>query len=79
MVKCAKCGFVGQQSEFRMGVDFFQKSFVAGCPKCGNHQSPGDASMRMFGGERPIDKDERPDCQCGNAADRVMHASEEAS
>ena len=54
-VKCSKCGHIGPESEFPTGRDFFQKPFIAACPKdCGNRQNPGDASMRMFGGERPF-------------------------
>lgn len=53
-VKCNKCGFVGNEEEFKKGRDFFQHSFISGCPKCDNRQSPGGASMRMFGGDRPF-------------------------
>lgn len=55
-VKCNKCGHVGDEAEFPKGRDFFQNSYIARCPKeCGNVQSPGDASMRMFGGQRPFE------------------------
>ena len=47
-VKCNKCGYVGDPSEFPQGRDFFQKSFIAECPKCDNRQNPGGASMRMM-------------------------------
>jgi len=54
-VKCNKCGYVGDESEFPKGRDFFQDSYIKSCPKrCGNGQSPGAASMRMTGGERPF-------------------------
>lgn len=53
-IRCNKCQHQGEISEFRTGRDFFQHTYVAGCPKCDNSQSPGDASMRMFGGERPF-------------------------
>jgi len=54
-VKCSRCGYVGHESEFPKGRDFFQNAYISGCPKkCGNTQNPGDASMRMFGGERPF-------------------------
>lgn len=53
-IKCNKCGYIGEPDEFPKGRDFFQNSYIAGCPKCDNRQSPGDASMRMFGGERPF-------------------------
>jgi hypothetical protein len=55
-VKCNKCGYVGEEKEFPKGHDFFQNPYIASCANkdCDNHQSPGDASMRMFGGERPF-------------------------
>lgn len=53
-VKCNKCEYVGDESEFPKGNDFFQNSYIRGCPKCDNRQNPGDASMRGFGGERPF-------------------------
>lgn len=56
--KCNKCGYVGAESEFPKGRDFFQKPYIAKCPKCDNRQSPGDASMRMFGGKRPFERAE---------------------
>ena len=60
-IKCNKCGFVGSESAFRHGHDFFQNDYIAGCPKCDNSQNPGDASMRMFGGARPFEyADEAP-------------------
>lgn len=57
-IKCNKCGHVGDESEFPKGRDFFQNSYIARCPKCDNQQSPGDASMRMFGGKRPFERAE---------------------
>ena len=51
-VKCNKCGFAGDESEFSWGRDFFQKRFVSACPKCDNRQNPGDASMRMMPGKK---------------------------
>jgi hypothetical protein len=54
-IKCNKCQYVGPESEFPKGNDFFQNKYVAGCPKCDNRQSPGDASMRGFGGQRPFE------------------------
>ena len=48
-VKCNKCGYIGDESEFPKGRDFFQFTFISGCPKkCGNSQSPDSASMRMM-------------------------------
>ena len=54
-VKCNKCGHVGLEEDFPKGRDFVQKIYIASCPKCDNRQSPGDASMRMFGGKRPFE------------------------
>lgn len=54
-IRCSKCGHVGPEEEFPKGYDFFQIPYVSSCPmKCGNIQSPGEASMRMMGGERPF-------------------------
>ncbi len=47
-VKCNKCGYIGDELEFPKGKDFVQKDYIKSCPKCDNHQNPGDASMRMF-------------------------------
>lgn len=76
-VRCNKCNYIGQIGEFPKGHDFFQNTYVAGCPKCDNTQSPGDASMRMFGGERPFSlvRDPEPNDVLG----KVMHRAEEAS
>ena len=53
-VKCNKCGHVGDEVEFPKGRDFFQNAYIASCPKCDNRQTPGDASMRGFGVDRPF-------------------------
>ncbi|KKK70215.1 hypothetical protein LCGC14_2926250 [marine sediment metagenome] len=55
-VKCNKCGYTGKRNEFPKRQDFFQREYIAGCanPDCNNSQNPGDASIRMFGGERPF-------------------------
>lgn len=77
-VKCNKCGHVGPEAEFPKGLDFFQREYIGGCPKgCGNHQSPGDASMRMFGGSRPFEyvREAAP----MNIVGTVMHRADEAS
>ena len=76
-VKCNKCGYVGDEGEFKKGRDFFQNQFIAGCPKCDNWQSPGDASMRGFGGERPFAfiRKQEPDDPLG----KVIHRADEAS
>ena len=47
-VKCNKCEYEGNESEFPKGRDFTQKEYISSCPKCDNRQNPGDASMRMF-------------------------------
>ena len=60
-IKCNKCGIIGEHEEFRKGRDFFQREYVAGCPKCDNSQNPGDASMRMFGGLRPFQEVNEPE------------------
>lgn len=82
-VKCSKCGYVGDESEFPKGRDFVQKPYVAACPKCDNRQSPGDASMRMFGGERPFTfvREAEPEVQQGiqGALPTVLHRADEAS
>ena len=77
-VKCNKCGHVGPEDTFPKGRDFFQNTYVAGCPKCDNRQSPGDASMRMFGGERPfVYVRETP--PTGNPVATLFHNSGQAS
>jgi len=78
-VKCNKCGYVGGYDEFKKGRDFFQNTFIAGCPKCDNWQSPGDASMRMFGGERPFVFVEKADSSPKTALGKVLHDADEAS
>lgn len=80
-VKCNKCGYIGEESEFPKGTDFSQRSFVKGCPKnCGNSQNPGDASMRMM----PSDKKRpfeyiRPGPANKTAVGITMHRASEAS
>ncbi len=54
-IKCNKCGHIGPEEDFPKGRDFFQKEYIAGCPKCDNRQSPGGASMRMFGDAHPFE------------------------
>ena len=54
-VECNKCHYVGEESEFPKGADFFQKAYIKSCPKCDNRQNPGDASLRMMPGmEHPF-------------------------
>jgi len=77
-VKCNKCGHVGDTSEFPKGRDFFQHEYVKSCPKkCGNFQSPGDASMRAFGGVRPFEYVRDP--ESGSVFDVADHRAGEAS
>jgi len=83
-VRCNKCGYVGNDDEFPKGRDFFQRSYVKGCPKCDNRQNPGDASMRMFGNERPFsfiraDEPEITGNKIGDALPAVLHRAKEAS
>jgi len=79
IVKCNKCGYIGDESEFPKGYDFFQFPFIKGCPKCDNFQSPGDASMRMMQSEkRPFEyvRDEPKD---KTIMGKVLHDAKEAS
>ena len=77
MIRCNKCGFTGDDETFRWGTDFFQRPFVKGCPQCDNRQNPGDASMRMFGGDRPFTfiRDIEPE----NTLEEAILAASEAS
>ena len=78
-VKCNNCGYIGDYDEFPKGRDFFQHAYIAGCPKeCGNRQSPGGASMRMFDGERPFSFIDRPD-EPADALGATLHRADEAS
>lgn len=80
-VKCNKCGYIGDESEFPKGRDFFQFSFIKACPKnCGNMQSPGDASMRAM----PDDKKRpfeyiREESKDKTPLGKTMHRAKEAS
>ncbi len=77
-VKCNKCGYTADEKEFPTGNDFFQNTYIRGCPNCDNSQNPGDASMRMFGGERPfvyVQQEEKID----DVVLEVLKRSEEAS
>lgn len=77
-IRCNKCGYVGEEETFRHGLDFFQNRYISDCPKCDNGQSPGGASMRMFGGQRPfefVDSAPTPSDPLG----KVLKQSEEAS
>ena len=79
-IKCSKCGYVGNEDEFPTGRDFFQNSYIASCPNpgCDNRQNPGDASMRMFGSERPFSFVQR-DAPNDDALSTVLHRADEAS
>ena len=83
-VKCNKCNYVADEAEFPKGNDFFQNSYIAACPKCDNRQSPGDASMRAFGGDRPFVflRNAEPEIVGDKIADAwpiVVHRAREAS
>ena len=65
LVTCGKCGFSADSAVFQHGLDFFQKPFIAACPKCDNRNSPGQASMNMFAGTPRPFKMERYDPSCG--------------
>ena len=77
-VKCNKCDYVGDRDEFPTGYDFLQQPYIKECPKCDNRQSPGDASMRMFGGERPF-VFLREDAPGKDPLSEVLHSAGEAS
>lgn len=80
-VKCNKCGYIGEESEFPKDRDFFQFTFVKKCPKnCGNSQSPGDASMRMMplGTIRPFEYI-RPESKDKSQLGKTIHRAKEAS
>lgn len=78
-VKCNKCGHVGEEADFPKGRDFFQNLYVAACPtKCGNSQSPGGASFRMGGGERPFSY-VTDDVEPADPLGKVLHRAGSAS
>jgi len=78
LVKCNKCGYIGEEPEFPTGRDFFQNSYIKSCPKkCGNIQSPGNASMRCFGGDRPFVYVR--EAESGSVVNIVEHRHGEAS
>jgi len=77
-IKCNKCGYVGDESEFPTGRDFVQYTFwVAGCPKCDNRQSLGDAYAIPFGENRPFEYvlTEGPEDPIGQTLHRAKEAS----
>jgi len=77
-VRCNKCGYTDDEDTFPKGRDFFQNRYICGCPKCDNRQSPGGASMRMMGGERPFSYI-RPGAASADPLDTVLHRADEAS
>jgi len=80
-VKCNKCGYIGDESEFPKGRDFFQFTYISGCPKnCGNYQSSGDASLRMMPSDekRPFEYI-RCEPQDKTLLGKVLHKANEAS
>ncbi len=83
-VKCNQCGHIADEKDFPKGNDFFQNSYIAACPKCNNRQTPGNASMRGFGGDRPFSyvRDAEPEPigpEMGDAWNVVNHRMSEAS
>ena len=79
-VKCNKCGYVGDDSEFPKGRDFFQKSYIRSCPtRCGNFQSPGGASLRMMEDRRPFEYVRYAVPNGADALDITLHRADEAS
>ena len=80
-VKCNKCGYVGDASEFPKGRDFLQNTYIAACPqKCGNRQSPGGASLRMMPGQgHPFIFIDRPPPASSDVLDVTLHEAGEAS
>jgi len=79
-VKCNKCGYTGDESEFPKGNDFFQKAFIKSCPKkCGNLQTPGDASLRMMPGVDHPFSYVRPELADKSASSITLHGASEAS
>lgn len=79
-VRCNKCGTVADALTFGIGYDFFQEPYIGSCANkdCDNRQSPGDASMRMFGGARPFEFiSAAPPAQ--NVAEQVLRHANGAS
>ena len=80
-IKCNKCGYIGDESEFPKGRDFFQHTFISGCPKkCGNSQSPDSASLRMMQSDekRPFEY-VRSEPKNETTLGKVLHKADEAS
>lgn len=78
-VKCNGCGYIGDESEFPKGRDFFQNQFISGCPKCNNCQSPGGASLRMMPGQKHPFEFVKTIGKSDNPAIRVFQDANEAS
>jgi hypothetical protein len=78
-VKCNKCGYTANESEFPTGTDFFQNTYISGCPQCDNRQNPGDASLRMMPGmEHPFTYI-RSEAESDDPLDKTLHNASEAS
>lgn len=80
-IKCNKCGYIGDESEFPTGRDFFQNSFISHYPRtdCTNRQNPGDASMRMMPGvKHPFTYLRKPTTTLDPLA-KTLHNASEAS
>ena len=80
-VKCNKCGYIGDESEFPTGRDFFQQPFIRACANkdCDNRQSPGDASMRMMPGIAHPFEYVRGQVVTDDPLTQVLHNAAEAS
>jgi len=82
-VKCNKCGYVGEKSEFKTGRDFMQNEYIAVCanPECDNRQSPGGASLRMMPGvEHPfVFVRDLPNDETLSPTEKVFRDASEAS
>lgn len=78
-VKCNECGYIGDESEFPKGRDFFQSKYVAGCPKCNNRQSPGGASMRTMPGQGHPFEYIRSEAISDDPLVQILHNAAEAS
>jgi hypothetical protein len=79
-VKCNKCDYIGDESEFPKGRDFLQKEFIKKCAnkKCDNFQTEGDASLRMFPNRKHPFEFIREEAK-GTSLEKTIHHSKEAS
>ncbi len=56
-VKCNRCGYIGDESEFPKGHDFLQNEYISKCAntECDNRQSPSEASTGVSGDDQPFE------------------------